>query len=140
MYRLMRRANDGQPNCWTDIPEPDAVTPLDLDESAMEGDPRIRIHLTCGRSRALVAKKKAQALSASGSLACDVCDFDFVSRYGKLGTDFCEVHHIRALSTLGGNTVTRLSDLVIVCSNCHRMIHRHTPMLSISQLQKRLNV
>ncbi|MBZ6818027.1 HNH endonuclease, partial [Klebsiella pneumoniae] len=30
------------------------------------------------------------------------------------------------------------SDLAIVCSNCHRIIHKTSPMISIDELSKKL--
>jgi predicted HNH restriction endonuclease len=33
---------------------------------------------------------------------------------------------------------TRLEDLAIVCSNCHRMLHRQAPLLSVRDLRTRL--
>ncbi|MBN4084034.1 HNH endonuclease [bacterium AH-315-A03] len=33
----------------------------------------------------------------------------------------------RSGRTEAGQTTTRLSDLALVCSNCHRMIHRRSP-------------
>jgi 5-methylcytosine-specific restriction protein A len=58
-------------------------------------------------------------------LFCEVkqCGFDFEARYGSVGAGFAEVHHLRPLSTTGA-TSTRLSDLAVLCSNCHRMVHR----------------
>ena len=34
---------------------------------------------------------------------------------------------------------TRLEDLCLLCSNCHRMIHRKTPWLSLKELKKLIN-
>jgi 5-methylcytosine-specific restriction endonuclease McrA len=62
-----------------------------------------------------------------GRLICEVpeCGFDFVERYGELGTDYAQVHHLLPLSKSPkqGREV-KLSDLAIVCANCHAMIHR----------------
>jgi 5-methylcytosine-specific restriction protein A len=33
-----------------------------------------------------------------------------------------------------GQTLIHLKDLALICSNCHRMIHRTTPWLSIEDL------
>jgi predicted HNH restriction endonuclease len=44
--------------------------------------------------------------------------------YGKLGRTFAEAHHRVPLSQLKGKVLTELKDLVTVCSNCHRMLHR----------------
>lgn len=59
-------------------------------------------------------------------LTCQVpnCGFDFEMVYGELGRGYAEVHHIVALRELDPGTITTLDDLIVVCSNCHRMIHR----------------
>jgi 5-methylcytosine-specific restriction protein A len=53
-----------------------------------------------------------------------VCGFDFAGVYGPRGSNFCEVHHLKPLSDVHSEVETRLQDLAIVCSNCHRMLHR----------------
>ncbi|WP_420497540.1 HNH endonuclease [Xenorhabdus griffiniae] len=56
-----------------------------------------------------------------------------------MGENFCEVHHLNPLHKSDGETRNELSDLAIVCSNCHRMIHRKEPMISIKDLSKIIN-
>ena len=53
--------------------------------------------------------------------------------YGALGDGFIECHHAVALPTLITAQKTKLEDLVFVCSNCHRMIHRKRPWLTAVQ-------
>ena len=96
-------------------------------------------HLRRERSAAIVKAKKAATLKATGKLCCEVCGFDFQETYGDIGEGFCEVHHLLPLSKSDGQTRTELKDLAVVCSNCHRVIHRTDPMLSISKLAKQLN-
>jgi 5-methylcytosine-specific restriction enzyme A len=79
------------------------------------------------------AKKKRHVLKATGRLVCEACGFDFESTYGELGRGFAECHHLRPLAD--GVRETRLRDLAIVCSNCHRMIHRRLSLLSIEELR-----
>ena len=56
---------------------------------------------------------------------CMICGFDFESFYGEAGRNFIEVHHIKPLATLDEEvTIDPEKDLVCVCSNCHRIIHR----------------
>ncbi|PAT01008.1 hypothetical protein CI105_08880 [Candidatus Izimaplasma bacterium ZiA1] len=57
---------------------------------------------------------------------CHVCGFDFFEKYGKLGEGFIEVHHRVPLYMENGEpiNVNPIKDLVPVCSNCHRMLHR----------------
>lgn len=72
-------------------------------------------------------------------LACAVCGFDFEQRYGEIGTDFIHVHHLRELSSVGESYVVHaVDDLRPVCPNCHAMLHRVRPALSIATLRKRL--
>ncbi len=53
-----------------------------------------------------------------------------------LGEGFCEVHHLVPLSASAESVTTTLNDLAVLCSNCHRIIHRSTPMLSVAELSK----
>lgn len=109
---------------------------IDLSLSAIEGNSRLATHLIRERSRSLVKKKKESVLNVKGKLACEVCGFDFQEAYGNLGNDFCEVHHLKPISKANGLVETKLEDLAIVCSNCHRVIHRTKPMISIKNLAK----
>ncbi|MBA3314570.1 MAG: HNH endonuclease [Planctomycetaceae bacterium] len=103
--------------------------------SVQEGMPSIRQHLRRERDRTIVAAKRRQVLSAIGQLARSVCGFDFRKFYGELGAEFCEVHHLRSLADADGEVLTRLEDLAVVCSNCHRMLHRSHPFLTLEQLK-----
>ncbi|MFB9137730.1 HNH endonuclease [Vibrio olivae] len=103
--------------------------------SSLEGTPRLRAHVIRERNSKLVAEKKAQALKR-GTLKCEVCNFDFHDFYGELGEEFCEVHHLTPLHKSDGVQKTRLADLAIVCSNCHRMIHRTNPMYGIPKMKR----
>ena len=75
-------------------------------------------------------------LKETGELSCEVCDFDFYKKYGKLGLGFIEAHHKVPVSQLAGDKKTKISDLALVCSNCHRMLHRQRETKSISELKK----
>lgn len=71
--------------------------------------------------------------------ACVVCGFDFGERYGELGTGYIHVHHVRDLSLLGdGYEVDPQEDLRPVCPNCHAMLHRERPALSVEELRELL--
>ena len=117
----------------------DGFPDLDYESiTVLEGSCRWIKHFRRERNSKIVAAKKNQVIQATGSLKCEVCEFDFSERYGTLGEGFCEVHHKTALSTLEEETKTRLEDLAIVCSNCHRMIHRIRPMISVEDLRTTL--
>jgi len=56
---------------------------------------------------------------------CAVCGFNFEKVYGNLGKEYIEVHHIKPLSTLNEEVkINPSTDLICVCANCHRMLHR----------------
>ncbi len=89
-----------------------------------EGNLLLRVHLERERSTILRNQKIQAAQRATGQLACEVCDMTFEQFYGEVGTGFIEVHHRIALAKLEPGTKTRLADLALICSNCHRMAHK----------------
>jgi len=93
--------------------------------SATEGILQLKSHYRRERSRKLIALKKEQYKKANGLLRCEICELSFVEIYPKsLGEDFIEVHHKTPLSQIESVVRTTLDDLLLVCANCHRMIHR----------------
>ena len=108
---------------------------LDSDYEAAEGNPILQRHLRRERDLTLVRRKRSAVLAATGRLACEACQFDFQKCFPGLGAGFCEVHHTRALAQ--GERITKLGDLAILCSNCHRMIHKTRPMESIEAFRNR---
>ncbi|HZL77529.1 MAG TPA: HNH endonuclease [Candidatus Limnocylindrales bacterium] len=83
--------------------------------------------------------KARAACIAQHGCCCAACGFNFVSRYGELGKDFIHVHHIKPLRAVAEEyEVDPKKDLVPVCPNCHAMIHRTEPCLSISELREHL--
>lgn len=96
-----------------------------------------RRHLARERNPAIIKLAKDQALNNSGRLLCACCGFDFERTYGELGSGFIEAHHTKPLSSLTTDeVVTTVEDLALVCSNCHRMLHRRRPWLGLDQLQE----
>ncbi len=67
---------------------------------------------------------------------CAACELDFGERYGPLGLGFIHVHHLLELSAVGpGYHVDPINHLRPVCPNCHSMLHRRQPALSIDELR-----
>jgi 5-methylcytosine-specific restriction protein A len=100
-----------------------------------EGELLTRRHISRERNRKLVVAKIEQRLAKEGRLACDVCGFDFLRFYGEVGRGFAECHHIVPLAEAAFARMTRLVDLAIVCANCHRMLHRGRPAVTIEDLK-----
>ena len=93
------------------------------DETGLEPEnlKRLREHKRIERNRKLAAKvKKIQGYT------CAACGFNFEHTYGAIGADFIEAHHLVPLSELTDDIVhlDPKRDFSVLCSNCHRMIHR----------------
>lgn len=112
---------------------------IDEDEEFPEGRLLTQLHKRRERNPVAAFKKKKKILTATGSLACEVCDFDFHLSYGILGYGFVECHHRKPLSELTGSKTTKLEDLAIVCANCHRMLHRARPWKTVNELKMLIN-
>ena len=89
-----------------------------------EGRRVLRTHYARERSRHIVKLKKEAFECEHGRLYCERCGLGAGDLYpAEIGTPFLEVHHIRPLSEAQGVQRTVLSDLMLVCANCHRVIH-----------------
>ncbi|MFF6862951.1 HNH endonuclease [Streptomyces ardesiacus] len=113
--------------------------PLDEDEdlddySAPEGRLLMSRHRRRERNKGLRKKKIAAVLKQGGTLACEACGFDFEEVYGDRGSGYIECHHVVPLHEAGEGR-TKLSDLALICANCHRMIHRQAPWPTPKELR-----
>ena len=98
-----------------------------------EEDLRIlREHKRIDRNRKLAH----QAKQAQGYV-CKACGFDFELRYGSIGREFIEAHHLTPLAELKGQRLTLdpKNDFTVLCSNCHRMIHRTTSVHCVEEFR-----
>ncbi len=108
------------------------------DEEFPEGRGFERQHKLRERNQAAISAAKKLFREKHGRMYCQVCGFDFLDRYGEVGRDFIEAHHTVPLSSLKGEIKTKLSDLALVCANCHRMLHRQRPWLDMKNLERLL--
>ena len=106
------------------------------EEEGNEGQILSRVHRYRERDRTLVSKKKLKFLQENPKLFCQGCGFDFQNKYGDRGKDFIECHHTKPVSELSVGETTKLVDLVLLCSNCHRIVHRKKPWLTIDELKQ----
>jgi len=107
--------------------------------SAKEGNKLIKEHFFRERDYKIIKAKKIQVLNHSGALKCEACNFDYSSTYGPRGHNYIEVHHKKPISEYKADDITKLSDLAVLCSSCHRMIHRCHPWLTINELKNIIN-
>jgi 5-methylcytosine-specific restriction protein A len=67
---------------------------------------------------------------------CKVCGFNFEETYGAMGNGFIHVHHITPISKIGPDYIINpIKDLMPVCPNCHAMLHRENPPITLESLK-----
>ncbi len=124
--------------CWKE-PKFHKQSSLALDTDLdwyLEGNRKKRAHLALERNRAVIRKAKDAAFKREPFLRCQICGFSFKEIYGDRGDRFIEAHHKQPLGQLGAKTRTRIEDIALVCSNCHRMLHRGERTLTIEELRE----
>lgn len=85
------------------------------------------------------SKARQECIKYYGT-SCFACGFDFGKVFGELGDGFIHIHHLHPLSEIKKDyQVNPLEDLRPICPNCHVMIHRRSPPLSIEEIQMILN-
>ena len=92
-----------------------------VDPIATENYAKFRVHSRIERDAKIpVAVKKLQGYS------CLACGFNFEKVYGELGSNYIEAHHVVPVAKSQGSEkqVNLINDFVVLCANCHRMIHR----------------
>ena len=105
---------------------------------APEGKLLTRTHRVRERRPELVAACKKRAKKLHGFLACAACSFNFGNIYGSDAEHIIDCHHIKPVHTLGEDGETHIDDLVLLCPNCHRLVHSFRPWLTVEELKLRL--
>lgn len=105
-----------------------------------EGEVKLSQHLSRERnSRIVQLAKEHFRITHNGRLFCEICKFDFEEKYGELGVGFIEAHHIKPISEMKPGDVTRIDDFLMVCSNCHSMLHKGDEWVSYELLREIVN-
>lgn len=108
--------------------------PVDATSRAVEGA------ATESRSRQRNQSLREKVLDAAVGV-CSACGTDFTSVADGLGRRCLVVHHTKQLRDYDQPAETKISDLAVLCANCHMMIHADSSKaLSVKQLQQRLGV
>jgi len=102
------------------------------DYEAVEGGLVLKSHYARERDRGLARRKRHQRFTATGTLACEACGFESTARYGIAGVIEC--HHLKPVSAMEPGETTRLSNVRLLCPNCHRIVHSRRPWLTWSEL------
>lgn len=107
----------------------------DDDAGYPEGKIAYRTHKIIERDPKVIKKAKDKFSNEHGGhLYCQACNFDFSKFYGSRGADFIEGHHTKLVSEMKEGEETKVEDIALLCSNCHRMIHRK-PLMSVDDLK-----
>lgn len=102
---------------------------MPYDETITEGNVKTSVSKRYLRSIKL-RNAAIEHFSHNGSISCDCCGFEFKSFYGeKYGVSCIEIHHLRPIFQYPSSSITQtidaaLQNLMPVCPNCHRVIHR----------------
>lgn len=101
------------------------------EQDYMEGERYLRESTYFKRNSKLVKDAKSKY-----GFSCQVCGFNFGKTYGpEIGANFIECHHKNPLSENDENFKSTLVDVCVVCSNCHRMLHRTKPAMKPEKLK-----
>lgn len=139
LYEIEKLRSSGLKTRTEIIKELQEVYQLGLtedDESFPEGRQVLKQHLVRERNPQLIARAKVLYKQKHGKLTCEICHFDFEQEYGAIGTDYIEGHHTKPVSEMQLGEETKVNDIAMVCANCHRMLHRRRPWLSLEELEQ----
>lgn len=112
------------------------IWPISItDMQVSEGELKLSHHLKRERNAKIVKLAKQRFKERHGGrIFCEICGFDFFEKYGNIGTDFIEAHHKTPISKMSPDSITSIDDFLMVCSNCHSMLHTGTEWLTPEDL------
>ena len=86
-----------------------------------------------GRLKASQIKK----IKSIKGYICEACGLSFAKKYPGLGMDFIECHHKIPYADVveGEYRELNIDDFMVLCSNCHAMIHRLDDPADLEQLK-----
>lgn len=101
------------------------------DLGVLEGEKEFREVIWRKRNRSIIEQAKSKS-----DYTCEVCGFNFEKKYGSVGLEYILAHHLKPIKRREKPEKTRLSDISIVCDNCHRMLHKRDPPYTLEELKK----
>ena len=134
----LKRASFGQIRKFWDLTN--LKTNVYGDLELPEGRERMIKHIIRERNPRLRQQAINNFLIKNETVHCEACKFDFEMKYGVHGRNFIECHHTIPLSKMKNGQKTKSEDLVLLCSNCHRMIHRNKNWLTLLDLKKLIRI
>jgi 5-methylcytosine-specific restriction endonuclease McrA len=118
---------------------PQKVSRTNHHEEYAEGQRKLRETYFFARNPKLVKEAKEHY-----GYTWQICGFNFEEKYGSLGIEYIECHHLIPLSERAeeeweGDNLTNISQVTVLCSNCHRMVHRKKPALGLDKVKKSMS-
>lgn len=108
-----------------EYPEGDRPESEDEERIWAEGNPFQVQHLKRERAPGLSQAKRRSFIAKHGHLFCERCGLIPSQHLGPHGDACIEVHHNKvSVATMTEGHHTRLTDLMCLCANCHRIVHR----------------
>lgn len=103
-----------------------------ISDESFEEKKKLRYHKLIERNSNLSKRTKE-----IHGYTCIACGFNFIQKYGEIGTNYIEAHHLIPFSDLNENSkVSPKNDMTVLCANCHRMIHRLQNVSNIEEFKK----
>lgn len=94
----------------------------EISESYTRSEGKLKLVYSTKYERDIKLREKAIEIHG---LNCMGCGFNFEKAYGEWGAGFIHVHHTKPLSNgEGEREVNPRTDMIVLCPNCHSMIHR----------------
>ena len=106
------------------------TTIIPYEELISEGERKYEVTKSYERSQKL-RNAAIEHFSHNGIIVCDCCGFEFKSFYGeKFGKSCIEIHHLKPIFQYASMSIVQtidsaLRNLLPVCPNCHRVIHKN---------------
>ncbi|HEV7667987.1 MAG TPA: HNH endonuclease [Thermoanaerobaculia bacterium] len=104
-----------------DILKEEPERTIDEDFQAREGSILARVHRIRERNRGFRIRVVRRVTKLYGRVVCEACQESALSS-DSVGHSMFEAHHLVPLFQVVVTT-SRLKDFVLLCANCHRLIH-----------------
>lgn len=105
-----------------------------------EGHERIVSKVIRKRSQKLRVYAKKVFASADGTIVCRGCGFEGSEVYGEPGKGLIEIHHTKPISASGetkDDLKNAVKNVLPLCPNCHRLVHRKaSEVMGLGELKK----
>jgi len=104
----------------------DAIDKGTAPNLSSDDDVFIEGHMLTSRHRRRESRirKRLLARLSDDELICEMCGFVPPVSERIYRESFFEAHHVLPLAATKGTRSTRLSDMALLCANCHRFVHK----------------